>query len=149
MKMTIKGCCVSLGMLFGGLLILIGGLYIYSEWIYEEWTTERIERITGVRFPEFKIVETHQGERHFTGDYMDTLIIEFETVPSDELFDNINQMIETSITKWEKHDDKYTFSTFWGNGYPAPKGESEGADGIFGFTIIKGEKTGEIISGAW
>ena len=149
MKKIVKGCFGCLGALLGGVLILFLGIYVYSEWIYEEWPTSRIERITGIKVPEFKIIKVDEGERHFTGDYMDTLFIEFETVPSDELFDNIDQMIETTKTKWEKHDDSYTFSTFWGNGYPAPDGESEAADGIFSITITKGEKKGEILSGAW
>jgi hypothetical protein len=149
MKKMVKGCCGCLGALLGGVLILFLGIYVYSEWIYEEWPTSRIERITGIKVPEFKIIKVDEGERHFTGDYIDTLFIEFETVPSDELFDNIDQMIETTTTKWEKHDERYTFSTFWGNGYPAPDGESEAADGIFSITITKGEKRGKIISGAW
>lgn len=149
MKKILKGCCGCLAGVLGGLLILFLGIYVYSEWIYEEWPTSRIERITGIRVPEFKIVKVNKGERYFTGDYMDTIIIEFETVPSNELFDNIDQMIKTTATKWEKHDDVYTYSAFWGNGYPAPDGENEAADGIFSITITKGEKMGKIQSGAW
>ena len=72
------GC---LGIVFGSLLVLFLGLYVYYEWIWEEWPVERIERITGVKVPEFRIIERHEGKRHFTGDYLDTLIIEFESIP--------------------------------------------------------------------
>ena len=149
MKKGLKGCFGCLGIIFGVLVLLFAGLYIYSKWIWEEWPPARIERITGVRVPKYKVIKCDQGERHFTGDYMDTITIEFETVPSDELFDDIDKMIATGNTKWEKEGDKYSFSTFWRNGHPAPKGESEGADTIFKITITKGEKKGEIISGAW
>ncbi len=149
MKKVIKGCLGCFGVFICGILILIGGLYIYAEWIYEEWPTERIERITGVRVPDFKVIKTFEGERHFTGDFMDTLIIEFETVPPEELFIEIDRKIATSKTKWKKTGDRYSFFTAWGNGYPAPVGESEGADGIFGITITNGKKMGKIIDGAW
>ncbi|MBQ6050390.1 MAG: hypothetical protein IJL35_07335 [Bacteroidaceae bacterium] len=149
MKKVIKGCFGCIGVLIVGLLILVGGFYVYYEWIYEEWSTERIERITGIRLPEFDIIESDQGERGFNGDYEDKFTIEFETVPSNELFDEIDKMIETQNTKWMKHDDSYTFYTIWGNGEPAPKGESEDDDVIFSITITKGKKTGEIKSGTW
>ena len=58
-------------------------------------------------------------------------------------------MIASNSTKWEKKDSSYSYSTFWGNGYPAPEGESEAADGIFMITLIKGSKFGEIVDGTW
>ena len=149
MKEILKFGCGCLGILFLGLLFLILASYAYYEWIWEEWPTERIERITGVKVPEFDIIERHEGERHFTGDYLDTLIIEFESIPSDELFEEIDRMIASNNTKWVKKDSAYSYSTFWGNGYPAPKGESEAADGIFKITLIKCSKYGEIEDGAW
>ena len=144
-----KGCLGCLGIVFGSLLVLFLGLYVYYEWIWEEWPVERIERITGVKVPEFRIIERHEGKRHFTGDYLDTLIIEFESIPSDELFEEIDRMIASNDTKWEKSDSVYSYSTFWGNGTPAPEGESESADAIFKITLTKGSKYGEIEDGAW
>ena len=144
-----KSCLGCLGISFGILLIISICLYVYYKWIWEEWPVERIERITGAKVPKFAIIERHEGERHFTGDYLDTLIIEFESIPSDELFEEIDSMIASNSTKWEKKDSVYSYSTFWGNGYPAPKGESEAADGIFKITLTKGSKYGEIEDGAW
>ena len=140
------GC---LGIVFGSLLVLFLGLYVYYEWIWEEWPVERIERITGVKVPEFRIIERHEGKRHFTGDYLDTLIIEFESIPSDELFEEIDRMIASNTTRRERSDSIYSYSTFWGNGTPAPEGESEADDGIFKITLTKGSKYGEIEDGAW
>ena len=144
-----KSCLGCLEIVFGSLLVLFLGLYVYYEWIWEEWPVERIERITGVKVPEFRIIERHEGKRHFTGDYLDTLIIEFESIPSDELFEEIDRMIASNDTKWEKSDSVYSYSTFWGNGIPAPEGESEAADAIFKITLTKGSKYGEIEDGAW
>ena len=149
MNKSLKGCAGCLGILIPSILALLVGSYIYYEWIWEEWSIERIERITGVKVPIFAIIERHEGERHFTGDYLDTLIIEFESIPSDELFEEIDSMIASNSTKWEKKDSVYSYSTFWGNGYPAPKGESEAADGIFKITLTKGSKYGQIEDGAW
>ena len=149
MNKGIKSCIGCLGIVFGSLLILFLGAYVYYEWIWEECPPERIERISGVKVPKFDIIERHEGERHFTGDYLETLIIEFESIPSDELFEEIDSMIASNSTKWEKKDSVYSYSTFWGNGHPAPKGESEATDGIFKITLTKGSKYAEIQDGAW
>lgn len=149
MRKIFKMGCGCLSAFFGCILLLSMCRYVYCEWIWEEWPAERIERITGVEVPEFIIVERHEREKHFTGDYMDTFVIEFDTMPSEEMFDKIDDMISTGNTSWEREGDEYSFSTFWGNGYPAPKGESEGADGIFGITVTRGKKVGTIRSGSW
>lgn len=145
----VKSCLGRMGTMFAVVFILFAGLYVYYEWIWEEWPPSRIERITGVRVPKYTIVNSFIGERHFTGDHEDRFEIEFKTIPSDELFDKIDQMIETGNSGWKKQGDNYSFSVFWGNGYPAPEGEYEKADGIFGITITRGDKHGEIRSGSW
>ena len=149
MKKFIKGCCGCFGILFGSLLILCLMLYVYYEWIWEEWPTARIERVTGVKVPSYKIIETHKGKRGFNGDFDDWYKIEFKNMPSDELFDEIDRKIAKGNTGWKREGNVYSFSVIWGNGYAAPKGESESDDGMFGITIRKGEKTGEIRSGSW
>ena len=128
---------------------LILGSYVYYEWIWEEWPTERIERVTGVKVPNYKIIETHKSNRSFTGDHEDRFEIEFKEIPSDELFDEIDRMIANGNTGWQRDGNKYSFSVIWGNGFPTPKGESDSNDGTFSITIAKGEKVGEIRSGSW
>ena len=149
MKETIKGCCSCLGIVFGGLVLFFLGLYAYGKWIWEEWPVDRIERVSGVRVPKYKIVEIHEGIRHFTGDHEDLYKIEFKTVPSDELFDEIDKMIANGNTGWQREGNRYSFSVIWGNGLPTPKGESDSYDGTFRITITKGEKVGVIKSGSW
>ena len=149
MKKLLKGCCGCLGIIFSVLLIVVLGFYVYYEWIWEEWSPARIERITGVRIPKYKIIDDNRGERGFNGDHMDDFTFEFKTMPPDELFDEIDKMILTGNTGWKKEGNRYSFSVVWGNGIPAPKGEKEEDDGIFGITITRGEKTGVIRSGTW
>ena len=148
-KKVLKGCCGCFGVLFGGIFLLLLGSYVYYEWIWEEWPTDRIERVTGVRVPEYKVVEYDKGKRYFTGDYEDRYEIEFKTILSDELFDKIDSMIVIGNKGWYKDGKNYRFSVMWGNGFPTPEGESEEADGTFSITLTRGEKNGEIRSGAW
>jgi hypothetical protein len=145
----IKGCCGCLVALLGSLMLLFLVSYVYYEWILEEWPIERIERVTGVKVPSYKIIEKHKGVRHFTGDHEDWFEIEFKKIPSDDLFDEIDRMIASGNTGWKRDGNNYSFSVVWGNGFPTPKGESDSYDGTFSITLTKGEKNGEIRSGSW
>ena len=109
----------------------------------EEWPTDRIERITGVRIPEYKVTKAFIGPTSFNGDFEDSLYIEFETLPSDELFEKMDSL------NWYREGDKYSFSTIWGNGSPAPEGENDEEDRFFKIKLTKGEKTGIIVYGMW
>ena len=109
----------------------------------EEWPIDRIERITGVRIPEYKVTKAFIGPTSFLGDFKDSLYIEFETLPSDELFEKIDSL------NWYREGDKYSFSTSWGNGSPAPEGENDEEDRFFKIKLTKGEKTGIIVYGMW
>lgn len=148
-RKVIKWYLVSIGVLFNVLLLTVIGLYVYYEYIWQEWSPARIERITGVRVPQYEIIEYHEGTRHYTGDFEDKFTFEFKTMPSDEMFDNIDKMISTGKEGWKRDGNKYSFSVIWGNGYPAPEGEREEYDGMFSITITKGEKEGMITFGAW
>lgn len=129
-------------------VLYIIGAFIYSCFL-PEWYPARIERITDIRVPKFEVTEYVAGPRSFTGDYKDTYFIEFKTIPSDELFDEIDRKIAKGGTGWKRDGKKYSFSVIWGNGYSTPKGESEDADGIFDITMTRGEKEAIIHSGAW
>ena len=109
---------------------------------------DRIERITGVALPAFRITNCKIGSRGFNGDYKDSFTFKFKSLPSDELFDDIDKMIETGETEWKKEGNKYSFFQMWGNGMPAPKGEKDD-DNSFGITITRGEKQGRVTHGRW
>ena len=61
----------------------------------------------------------------------------------------IDMMIKSGDTSWEKKGDSYIFNNVWGKGLPAPKGEDEAEDRFFSLIIIRGEKRGEIRHGIW
>ena len=88
-------------------------------------------------------------EFEFNGDFNERFTIEFKTMPSDEMFDEIDKMIETGKTGWHKEGNDYVFNCMWGNGFKAPKGEDENEDRIFGITLTRGKKQGTIRHGAW
>ena len=146
---TIKWIFVTIGILLVTLMLFVTGLYVYSEWFWKKWSPARIERITGVRVPQYEIIEYNEGNRHFTGDFEDRFTFEFKTMPSDEMYDKIDKMIATGKTGWKKDGNKYSFSVVWGNGFPTPKGEREEDDGMFSITITRGMKKGVITYGSW
>ena len=51
---------------------------------------------------QYKVIKMDEGERHFTGDYEDKFEIEFQTIPSDELFDKIDEMLASGNKKKQK-----------------------------------------------
>ena len=148
-RKIIKWTFTTIGVTLATLLLIILGAFAYYEWIWQEWSPARIERITGVRIPAYKTIEDDEGTRGFNGDFNDRFTIEFKSMPSDEMFDEIDKMIETGKTGWHKEGDDYIFNCMWGNGYAAPEGEDENADGMFGITITRGKKQGTIRHGAW
>lgn len=81
----------------------------------EEWPTDRIERITGIRLPEYEVTRFFLGPVMLMGDFTDTLYIEFESIPSDELFEKIDTL--STIIGWHKSDSiHYSYYKTWGNG---------------------------------
>lgn len=151
MSSKYKVYCGCLGRILVLLLIFYIGRYVYFERMRKEWSTERIERITGVRIPEYKIIGYDRGKRSFTGDHEDKYEIEFKTMPSEKLFDEIDKKVASGHTCWEKDGDKYYFSIFWGIfiDCPPPIGENAEDDITFDITLTKGEKKGKMYIGTW
>ena len=108
---------------------------------------DRIEKITEVNIPKFKVIEYYEGQRGFNGDFNDWFTIEFRADPPDELFDKIDKLIETGETSWHKEGNDYIFNRIWGNGIPAPPRENDNDDRFFSITITRGEKQGIIRHG--
>lgn len=144
---TLKCIAISIGALVVCLLLFICGLYIYYEYFYQEWSPARIERITEICVPKYKIVSTK--DKRFGDDYKKWDTIEFEAVPGDEMFDEIDQKMRSGKSNWKKEGNTYSFNVTWGTGFPTPKGEREDDDRMFGITMTRGERVGEIFSGWW
>lgn len=121
----------------------------------------RIERITGCTFPDYKIVKSNSGLMSFLGDYSDSFIAEFESIPTPDFYIQLESDIDAKHDHnngyksifWTSNingqDTIYSFHSMWGNGLPAPNGESENADGFLNIKIRKGDKVFEITEGRW
>ena len=75
----VKWIFATIGILLATLILIILGAFAYYEWIWQEWSPARIERITGVRVPNYKMIEYDEGTRGFNGDFKDRFAIEFKT----------------------------------------------------------------------
>lgn len=132
-------------------ILCVYGLYFYYAYQrkYKFADKETLERITGVTYPDFKIIEYEKGKTGFLMDYRDKLIIEFEDTPSSKFYQTLDSLIVTQQTDWSKQDNTYSYSKIWGNGYPAPIGENEEDDMIFCISFSKGSRQATIDYGAW
>ena len=110
---------------------------------------ETLERITGVVYPDFKVVGYEKGNTSFLGDYGDALTIEFEDTLSSRFYQTLDSLIATQKTDWSKHDNIYSYNIMWGNGLPAPTGEDDEEDMMFSIHFSKGSKQATINYGAW
>ena len=136
------------------LIIICIALFISIYWYNMDYYPRHhfvrprvIENITGVRLPKYKVIEYNKGRRSFQGDYSDEFVLEFKEMPTDEFYQLLNEQYEHN-TNYEGIVE-YTFDCMWGNGLPAPKGESENDDYTFYIEIPKDSKTFYIEAGAW
>ncbi len=132
------------------MLILIAVAVIWGNMNYSDFYARHhfvrpkvVENITGVRLPNYKVVEYERGSRSFNGDYTDEFVLEFERIPDDAFYKKLDEHFDCF------EPGKYSYSAIWGNGIEAPKGVSEKHDGIFRVEIEKGSKTFYIEAGTW
>lgn len=137
-------------------LIVYAIIFFYSLDAYNSYhrkyrftDTETLEKITGIDYPDFKIVEYKKDKSSFLGDYNDILIIEFEEIPSEEFYTRIDSLIATEDSEWFKHENTYSYSKMWGNGLPAPRREEDDEDMSFSISFDKGSKQATLRYGAW
>ena len=150
-KIRILLLLISPLMLIVYFILFLLGLQGYDDYQrkYKFANNETVERITGVAFPELDIVEYKKDNRGFLGDYNDKLTLEMEDELSESTYHYLDSIIKSGNTKWFKHGDKYSYSIMWGNGLPAPKGESEEDDGMFSLSLKKGSKIINLSHGSW
>lgn len=129
-------------------LFVLQGYYDYQR-KYRFVNNEAIERITGVAFPEVDIIDYEKGEGGFLGDYNDKLTLEMEEELSESTYHYLDSIVNSGDTGWSKRDDEYSYSIMWGNGLPAPKGESEEDDGMFSLSFKRGSKIINLSHGSW
>lgn len=132
-------------------ILCLYGLDIYYAYHrkYRFTDTETLERITGIDYPDFKIVKYKKDKSSFLGDYNDMLVIEFDEIPSEGFYQRIDSLVTTEDSSWFKHDNTYSYSKMWGNGFPAPEGENNEEDMSFTISFDKGNKQAILRYGAW
>ena len=150
-KVRILLLLISPLMLIGYLILFLLALQVYDDYRrkYKFANNETIERITGVAFPELDIIDYKKDNRGFLGDYKDRLTLEMEDDLSVSTYHYLDSIINAGNTQWFKHGDEYSYSIMWGNGLPAPKGESEEDDGMFSLSFKKGSKIINLSHGSW
>ena len=116
---------------------------------YRFANNKTIERITGVAFPEVNLIDYKKDNRGFLGDYKDRLTLEMVDKLSESTYHYLDSIINAGNTQWFKHSDEYSYNIMWGNGLPAPKGESEEDDGMFSLSFKKGSKIINLSHGSW
>lgn len=110
---------------------------------------EALLRITKACFPDFKVVNYQKGEKSFQGDYTNEAVIEFETVPSDLFYREIDSLVNIPESGWGKNEQHYYYSRMWGNGLPAPEGEDDEEDMCLSISFDKGCRQATITFGTW
>ena len=97
--------------------VLIVGLYVWyiakafddlgNPDIRRTWFDKpaKIEEAIGIRLPDFTIKEYKPGEVHFTGDFGDTMIIEFHEKIPESIFERFEQ--EASKIEKSNEEDFY------------------------------------------
>ena len=132
------------------MLILIAVAVIWGNMNYSDFYARHhfvrpkvVENITGVRLPNYKVVEYERGPRSFNGDYTDEFVLEFDRIPDDAFYKKLDEHFDCF------EPGKYSYSAIWGNGIEAPKGESDKDDISFSVDIEKGSKTFHIRVMEW
>ena len=125
-------------------VIIISSYIYYHDYYYprHHFVKPRVvENITGVRLPKYKVVEYQRSKSRW--DRSDSFTLEFQKMPKEDFY----KELETRFDSYES--GQYHYSTIWGNGIEAPKGESDKDDGTFSIEISKGSKIFYIEAGTW
>ena len=111
---------------------------------------ETLTRITETNFPKFKVVEFY--EDWILGPNLkhdNELTLEFKKLPTENFYIVIDSLARDTASGWSAKDDStYYYSRTWGNGLPAPLGESDEEDMFLEIEIKRGEKRFHVYYGA-
>lgn len=111
---------------------------------------QRIDRITGVEFPVYEVTDIQNPGIGLNGDYDALFHLEFNELPSEAFYKQIDKKISLGDTCWCKDGNEYRYYIFWGASYgTAPEGEDPRDERYLSITIAKGEKHFTIRDGAW
>lgn len=114
------------------------GFLVYTRCFWQRWSPARIERITEVRVPKYKIVKYDKKFRGRKQVFYGDIDIKFKSMPEDRIFHKIDSIIAVGKSYWRKEGDTYTFSRIWAEGLPIPKGEMAENQEYLYISITKG-----------
>ncbi len=130
-------------------VVYMAMLYNSLDMVYIYEDSERLKRITGVAFPEFKLMEYEKGETNFLGDYEDKFILEMEEELSEATYHHLDSIIECGDAHWGKDGKRYWYRNIWGNGEPTPEGEDSKYDRFLEIDFEKGNRIVNLRWGIW
>lgn len=116
MGKKLRVCLMLISPLF---LIVYFILYLLVWGVYSDYRREHrfadkdvLTEMTGVAYPDYKVVEYTKYQRHFLGDYNDKWIIVFEETPSAVFYQSLDSLIATGNSDWSRNDNGYSFSRY-------------------------------------
>ena len=128
-------------------VVAFWGYDYYSEYYMQHHFVRRrvVENITGVSLPRYKVLDRGEEWKCFSRSPEHTydFTLEFKKIPDDAFYEKL----EAHFDSFEP--GKYSYSTIWGNGLEAPKGESAKDDINFSIAIERDSKTFHIMVGEW
>lgn len=115
------------------------GTRLYYACKGTQWYPARIERITGIKVPHYKVINHYVSRLCIEQDS-----VHFYTIPSNDVFDEIDKRIMAGDTCWKRNGNLYSFHLWWDNECSPPKGEKY-YKGDFQIRLTKGDKIAKII----
>ena len=114
------------------------GFFVYTKCFWQRWSPARIERITEVRVPRYKIVKYDKKLKGRKKVFWGDIDIRFKSIPDDRIFHKIDSIMAIGKSYWRKDGDTYIFSRIWAEGLPVPKGEMAKSQEYLYISITKG-----------
>ena len=124
--------------LYVSLKLIDYGTQLFYTYQGTQWYPARIERITGIKVPHYEVLYHHVSHLCVEEDSL-----AFHSIPSNDMFDEIDKRIEAGDTCWKRSGDLYIFHLWWDKDSSPPKGE-EYYEGDFQVRLTKGSKTWNI-----
>jgi hypothetical protein len=113
------------------------GTRLYYTFQGSRWYPARIERITGIRVPHYEVINSYMSRWCVEKDSL-----AFHSIPSSDMFDEIDKRIAAGDTCWKRSGNLYSFHLWWDKESTPPEGEYY--EGDFQVKLTKGSKTWNI-----
>ena len=136
-----------------GIVLYIGCSLLPDSTEFDDKAT--LEDVMEMSLPNYK-VKRYVADNSFDihGDFIDTIFIEFDNIPSKAFIDSVNHKVdadkEKSDKRWLKEDEhQYRFQAMYGDGGRTPKCREKANDWFINFEFSDNSKEGIIEYGHW